>query len=99
MPEQTQGQILINVRHAVRGMITLALADDMPSAVRHAQDLAKQPHVAAQAMLELGELLDLALHSWAGRSGMPASEVGVLWRRLCAQHAEYDQATADALDQ
>lgn len=96
MPEMTQGQILINVRHAVRGMITLALADDMPSAVRHAQDLAKQPNVAAQALLELGELLDLALHSWAGRSGLTA---GVVWQRLCAQHAEHDQATADALDQ
>jgi hypothetical protein len=56
---QTEAETIVQIRQSVRGMMTCALNDDMPSCVRHAQDLAAKPGVAAQALLELGEILDL----------------------------------------
>lgn len=95
MADQTQGEIIINVRHAVRGMMTCALNDDMPSAVNHAKDLAAQPGVAAQALLELGEILDFALHAHCRAAG---TDVLKVWQSLCAQLSEYDQQVGDAMN-
>jgi hypothetical protein len=96
MTQQTEAETIVQIRQSVRGMMTCALNDDMPFCVRHAQDLAAKPGVAAQALLELGEILDLALHAHCRETGKNVQDV---WRGLCLQLGEQDQAVADAIEE
>jgi len=91
MTEQETAARIVGIRRAVRTMITHALADDMVSSGIIAHNLSQTPDLAADALMELGEALDVALHGYAAGSGRDVNQV---WRVICAQLADGDTKAA-----
>lgn len=73
-------------RQAVRAFITAALDDDMPAAVDIVRGI-DELETAYEALMALGELLNLALVDTSEATGRTTEEV---WRRLAMASALHD---------
>lgn len=87
MTHPAEAEQLASVRQAVRGLITAALNNDMPTAAWTAQTLAAEPTLAADAILCLGEIVDVVLRPYAAMTG---ADVHQVWQGVCARLAERD---------
>lgn len=76
-----------NPRTAPRLIMTAALDDDMPTAVDLIGDLATHPDIAAEAMLNFGELLNLTLAALARATDRTTQEA---WQEIAVDHAAND---------
>lgn len=97
--QQDAADRIVGIRRAVRTMITLALDDDLVASAIVAHNLSQSPGLAADALVELTEALDITLTGYAARSGRDPKQV---WQNMCARLASGDdragQAAAEQID-
>ncbi len=89
MTQHSETGDLAETRRSVRGIVTAALADDMPTAAGIVQGLIACPTTAGDALMCLGEVAEMLLRHLAVAKEVSAEAA---WQPICATMAKFDDS-------